>query len=347
MSGAEKHAKAASVAVIGMGNWGTTVAEIVARTGQDVAVYARESAQVEELNREHRNSRYTGEVILSDRLFGTHHMETAVQGKRLLLLCVPCQAARDALRQMAPVVDGSQVIVHCAKGIELGTHKRVSEIIREETMLRKIGVLSGPNIAPEILGGAPAASVVASRYEVVVGEAQRAFKGDQFMLFSSTDVVGLELCGALKNILAIAAGMVSEMGFGVNTFAFLITRGLAEIQRLGLVLGAERDTFQGLAGMGDVLATCSSPLSRNHQVGKRLARGEKLEDIVASLGMVAEGVKTTRAAYELSNIHRVEMPITHAIHHIIEGQWTIQDAVKNLMRRQPLNEKLVSKNMGG
>ncbi len=335
----------ASYAVIGLGNWGTTVAELIARAGHDVVAWARDEAQVDELTREHRNSKYTGEFILSEKLYATTDLEQAVKGRRLILFCIPSQGARDVLGQMAPMVDGSQILVHCVKGLEQGSFKRISEIIREETMVRKLGVLCGPNIAPEILKGAPAASVVASRYEIVTEVTKDAFRFSRFMIYESTDVVGLELAGALKNILAIAAGMVSELNFGVNTFAFLLTRGLAEIQRLGMHLGAERETFQGLAGMGDVIATCSSPLSRNHQVGRRLARGEKLDEIVQSLGMVAEGVKTTKAAWDLAQVYKVEMPITEAMYRIIEGQWTIQEAVSELMQREGRSEAQASQKL--
>jgi glycerol-3-phosphate dehydrogenase (NAD(P)+) len=224
------------------------------------------------------------------------------------------------------------MVVHGTKGFELESHRRMSEIICEETCARQIGALSGPNIAAEIAQGKPAATVIASAFPRVVKASRRALSSEQLMVFASADVAGVEICGALKNVVAIAAGMADELRVGDNAKAFLVTRGMMEMMRLAAALGAEPMTLTGLAGIGDLMVTCASPLSRNHRIGAALARGERLEEAILGLGMVAEGVYASRAARTLAREHDIELPLLARIDRILHEGLAPRDALDELMR---------------
>lgn len=320
--------------VIGGGSWGTTVAHLLSLGGCDVTFWMRNAENAEEINQTHRNTRYSGDIVLSDRIRATTDLEAALRASPLIFLVVTSASARQVLHDIGPYLDGSQILIHCIKGFEHVTYKRISTIIREETCCRKVGVLSGPNLAKEILLGHPGATVIASPFDEVVRQAQDALISPRFRVYGHRDVVGVEVAGALKNIIALASGMSSGLGFQYNTESLLLTRGLVEITRFGLEMGAQASTFRGLAGMGDLIATCSSSLSRNYQVGYRIAKGETLAQVLESLGYVAEGVPTTRSVYHMSRDMGVSMPITECIYQILEGHLSPPDAIENLMIRE-------------
>lgn len=319
------------VAVLGGGSWGTTLAQLCALAGGRVRFWMRDRETVREI-REHRtNRRYTGPAALAAGIEPTDDLAEAVGGARLVLAVVPSAAARLVIRELGAVVLADQIVVHATKGLELETGWTLSRIVREETAIRKLGVLSGPNIAPEILAGLPAATVVASDYPEVVDVTQRALTGPRFRVYANDDVIGVELGGALKNIIAIASGIVTGLGLGENARSLLMTRGLAEMARFAVHRGARLLTLAGLAGMGDLVVTCASPYSRNYRVGLGLARGQALPDILRELGMVAEGVRTTRVVHALAAREGLHMPITAALARVLEGELDVLRAIAELM----------------
>lgn len=323
-----------NVGVIGGGSWGTTIAHLISQNDCNVKFWMRNADTADEINRTHRNPKYSGDIALSPRIEATTDLAAVIQQCPLLFLVVTSASVRDVLHEMGKSLTGAHSLVHCIKGFEHSTYKRVSEIILEETCVRKLGVLSGPNLAKELLMGYPGATVVASPFEEVVRSAQHALISPIFRVYGHRDVVGAELAGALKNIIALASGMASGFGFQHNTQSFLLTRGLVEITRFGLQYGAQAHTFRGLAGMGDLIATCSSDLSRNYQVGYRLAKGETIDQILATLDYVSEGVPTTRSVYQMSRDQAIEMPIAHAVYHILYEGLPPREAIDRLMARE-------------
>ncbi len=323
-----------AVGVIGAGSWGTTRAKILGENGRRTLLWAREEEVSRELGERHTNERYLPGVTLPAAVEGTSDLERVCRSCGLMLLVVPSQYVRGVAHEMGAWVGGEQMIVHCVKGLEQQTRKRTSEIVREETCVRKIGVLAGPNLAREIAAQNPAGTLVASKFEEVVEKAQAALSNHYFRVWGGRDVVGAEVGGAFKNVVALAAGMVDGLGLGDNTKALLITRGLNEMARLGAAMGADWVTFGGMAGIGDLMATCFSPLSRNHQVGQRLAKGETLAEIQASMFMVAEGVKTTAAVYAFARERRLDLPIVDAVHAVLYRGQSFVEALRGLMSRE-------------
>jgi len=323
------------VAVLGAGNWGTTVAVLVAAAGRRVTLWTHSAAQRDEINDHRRNRRYTGETELPQTLRATCDLREAVEPAHLVVPVIPSKAFREVAAKLGEVVRPDHMLVHGTKGLEPGTHLRMSEILRQETCVRQLGVLSGPNLAGEILQGQPAGTVIASRFPRVVAEGQKALSSVRLRVFANEDVTGVEYAGAFKNVVAIAAGMASAMGMGENARAMLVTRGISEIARLGVALGAQPLTFFGMAGFGDLVATCSSPESRNHRVGAALARGDTLETAQQKLGMVAEGVNTARVAYELLRARGIESPLLEAVYRVVHEGLTPQQALQELMSRKP------------
>lgn len=320
------------MAVLGGGNWGTTLAQLCAIAGSEVRFWMRNEEVVREI-REHRtNRRYAGETLLSSSISPTCDLRAAVTGARLVLAVIPSSASREVIRELGTLIQGDQIFVHATKGIEYDTGHTISRMVRDETAIKKLGVLSGPNIAPEILRGLPSATVVASHYPEVVQVAQRALTSPRFRVYANDDVMGVELGGALKNIIAIGSGIVSGLGLGENTRGLLMTRGLSEIARFATHHGARALTLAGLAGMGDLVVTCSSQHSRNYRVGLGLAQGLPLSQILASLGMVAEGVRTTRIVHALAAREGLYMPITEALYRVLEGQLDVMAALEWLMQ---------------
>lgn len=323
------------VAVLGAGNWGTTLAHLAGANGHDVRLWAREEATCRVINEEHRHPSAAPGLSLDVRVVAHTDLRSCVREARCVMLVVPAQSFREVARALGDHLAPSQVVLHATKGIELGSHLRMTEILAEETCAKIVGVLGGPNLAREIARGEPAGTVLASRFPRAVAVARNVFGSPRFMVFRSDDVVGVELAGALKNVVALAAGMAKGMGLGENAKAFLIARGLAEISALAAAMGARQNTLAGLAGVGDLIATCASSESRNHRVGVALARGDSLAVAVAALGMVAEGVPTATAAAELATRYGVETPLLHKVRCVLHEGLAPRDALEQLLALRP------------
>ncbi|MBI5876564.1 MAG: NAD(P)-dependent glycerol-3-phosphate dehydrogenase [Chloroflexi bacterium] len=324
------------VCIIGTGSWGTTLAIVFARAGQNVSLWARSRDESDALNTRRENLDFLPGIAFPLTVHVTHDLAEAVRGARICLAVVPSQTFRDNIRQARPYLGSDQIIVSAAKGIELGTLQRMSEILRAE--LPHIDpahfvALSGPNLAREIAAGLPASTVAASPDENAAREVQQRLNSPLFRIYTHNDVTGVELAGALKNVYAIAAGAADALNVGENAKATLLTRALAEMTRLGAALGANPLTFAGLAGIGDLMCTCHSPHSRNHTLGERLARGEKLAEIQSGTHMVAEGVTTARAARALAAAHGIEMPLVEQVHAVLFADKSPRQAIGDLMGR--------------
>ena len=302
-------------AVLGAGSWGTTFAKVLADAGNDVTIWARREQVAAAIRSAGSNPDYLPHLRLPARVSATSDAAKAIVGAELVVLAVPSQTLRSNLVEWAGYIDADATLVSLMKGIELGSTKRMSEVIVETTGVTadRVAVVSGPNIAPEIAEEQPAATVVACTDEDRALRVQRAITTGYFRPYTNDDVIGCELGGAVKNVIALAYGIATAMGLGDNTRAMLITRGLAETARLGVALGADPLTFAGLAGMGDLVASCCSPLARNRTFGEHLGRGETLEQAQAATRQTAEGVKSCRSIRDLARAHGVEMPITEQV----------------------------------
>lgn len=319
------------VGVIGAGSWGTTLAKVSAENGHDTLLWARRPELAGAISEERANNAYLPGVTLPESLNTTSDLEHVTRHGDLLLLVVPSHGLRDIARELGQFANGGQCLIHATKGLEQVTHKRMSEVLREETCVRKIGVLAGPNLARELAQCGPAGTLVASAYDEVFHKGHSALGNHYFRVYWGSDVVGAEVGGAFKNVVALAAGVLSGLGFGENSRALLLTRGLSEMTRLGRSMGADPVTFSGMAGVGDLIATCSSSLSRNFQVGSRLAGGESLRDIQTDMSMVAEGVKTALAVDQFCAQHRLELPIAQAIHRLLYAGGSVPQLLTDLM----------------
>jgi len=320
------------VAVIGAGSWGTTLANHLAEKSYDVSLWTYEKALADEINRTSINSTFLPGIPLSHNMQATNSFEEAVKKARYILNVVPTQFTRSVFQSVEKFIPKEAIIVSASKGIEHGTLSTVSSILKELTG-RKTAVLSGPSFAEEVIKKLPTAVTIAADDNDTGMILQDVFNSEYFRVYTNTDVLGVELGGALKNVMAIASGISDGLGLGASTRAALITRGLAEMIRLGKAMGAKEKTFGGLSGLGDLVLTCTGTLSRNHSVGYRLGRGETLNDIVSNMKMVAEGVATSKSAYELSKKHNVEMPIVEKIYRVINENKNPTDAVRELMTR--------------
>jgi len=320
------------VAVIGAGSWGTTVAHLAAANAATV-LWARRDEVADEITREHRNSRYLPDYELHPELRATSSMAEAVGGADVLVMGVPTHGFRATLTEAAEHLRPWVPVVSLAKGFEQGTRLRMTQLISDVVPGHPAGVLTGPNLAKEILAGYPAASVIAMSDLIVAQRLQELLSGDTFRVYTNPDVIGSEVGGALKNVVALASGMADGLGLGDNTRAAVITRGLAELTRLGVALGGDPLTLAGLAGMGDLVATCISPQSRNRHVGEQLGRGRHIDEIVAEMQMVAEGVKAAPVAVELAHELGVEMPIAQQVALVCSGSATAVDAYRGLLTR--------------
>jgi glycerol-3-phosphate dehydrogenase (NAD(P)+) len=328
-----------TVAVLGSGSWGTALAVHLARIGHDVRLWGRDPALVDEMRHRRANAVYLPDINFPDSLAPTDSLADALRDARLVVVAVPSHGMRAILQDSADAVRADALVVSAAKGIEESTMLRMSQLIASEwPRASEVAVLSGPSFASELARELPTAVVVASESSRAAEHVQREFRSASLRLYGSSDVVGVEIGGALKNIIAIAAGAVEGLGLGHNALAALLTRGLAEISRLAVALGGQRDTLSGLAGLGDLVLTCTGHLSRNRHVGVELARGRSLADILASTKMVAEGVRTTHAALALGARHGVELPIAAQIAAVLEGRRDPTTAVWELMGRQQKNE---------
>ena len=322
-----------TVAVVGAGSWGTAVAGLCQRKA-DVVLWARRPEIAEEVMVEHTNSTYLPGYVLPRGVRATSDLEEAVAGVDVLVLGVPSHGFRGVLEESAPFVGRGIPVVSLAKGVEQGTLLRMTEVVQQVLPESPVGVLTGPNLAKEVAAAQPAASVVAFSDLRLAERLMAVFGTSLFRVYTNDDVVGCEVAGALKNVVAIAVGMAHGMGFGDNTKASLITRGLAELSRIGVALGGRPLTFSGLAGMGDLVATCSSPQSRNRAVGVALGGGTTIEQVVAEMNMVAEGVKTSRAVVDLARRVGLDLPIAEAVAGVCHEGWTVAHALDSLLARQ-------------
>jgi glycerol-3-phosphate dehydrogenase (NAD(P)+) len=329
------------VAVIGAGSWGTALGIVAARRGHDVCLWSRNADVVESINSQHVNAVYMPETQVPERVRATGEISEALEEAELVILAAPSHATRAILAAMVPVVNPEIIFVSATKGIEIDTGKRISQIVDEvigEKFSPRFVCLSGPSFAKEVVEKHPTAVVAASSSGEIGRIIQRELSSETLRIYTNDDVVGTELGGSVKNVMAIAAGMVAGLGFGTNSIAALVTRGLAEMTRLALKEGAKLETLMGLAGLGDLVLTCTGNLSRNLYVGKELGKGRTMEQITSGMKEVAEGVKTTQALKRLATRLGVEMPITNEVHAVLYEGATAQDAAANLMTR-PLREE--------
>jgi glycerol-3-phosphate dehydrogenase (NAD(P)+) len=328
------------IAIIGAGSWGTALAIVAARAGHDVTLWSRDPDVVDSINHDRVNFRHLSSASIPDRVTATNKIAVAVHEASLVLLAAPSHAARDLLTRMAPALNYSPIIVSVSKGIEIETGKRISEIVQEViTSSNPFVCLSGPSFAKEVVAGQPTAVVAASKDAVAARTVQADLSFENLRIYTNTDVVGAELGGSVKNVMAIAAGMTTGLGLGSNSLAALITRGLAEITRLARREGAQLETLMGLAGLGDLVLTCTGSLSRNRFVGEQLGKGLSLAEISAGMNEVAEGIKTTLAVKQLADRAGLEMPITNEVKGVLYDGKSVRDAVAELMGR-PLREEV-------
>lgn len=320
------------VSVLGAGSFGTTIAHLVSRNAPTV-LWARSETTADEVNREHRNSRYLPDYAIAPEVRATTSIEEAVREADVVVMGVPSVGMRDVLAEVQRWIRPWVPLVSLAKGLEPGSNLRMTEVIRDVLPEHRAGVLTGPNLSKEILAGYAAASVIAFDDMELARQLQEVFHCGVFRVYTNPDVIGCELGGALKNVIAIASGMGDGLGVGDNTRAAVITRGLAELMRLGVAMGGRAETFSGLAGMGDLIATCMSKQSRNRYVGEQLGRGRTIDEISAEMNQVAEGVKSSRVVMDLGAIHGVELPISREVFGVLYEGRTAIDAYRGLTPR--------------
>ena len=332
------------IAVLGAGSWGSVLAKVLVENGHEVALWSNSQAQVDELNQQHTNAKYLPNLIYPEALKATTDLKAAVKDAGTVLFVVPTKVIRLVAQQLIEVLEelGTKpLIVHASKGLELGSHKRISEVIAEEipTKYRSgMVVLSGPSHAEEVARQDITLITAASEDLANAKKVQALFMNDYLRIYTNSDVVGVETGAAFKNVIAIGAGALHGLGYGDDAKAALMTRGLAEISRLGVSFGADPLTFIGLSGVGDLIVTCTSVHSRNWRAGNQLGQGKSLEDVIANMGMVIEGINTCKAAYELAQQKGIEMPITQAIYNVLYKQADIKSEIANLMQREGKTE---------
>jgi glycerol-3-phosphate dehydrogenase (NAD(P)+) len=326
------------VVVLGAGSWGTTVAHLAAHN-TPTTLWARRSDVADEINTSHTNSRYLADFTLHGALVATDDLSAAVGCADVLVMGVPSSGFRETLQAVEQHLRPWVPVVSLAKGLEQGTHLRMTQVIQEELPGHPYGVLTGPNLAKEILSEYAAAAVIAMSDATVAARLQGLFATDLFRVYTNQDVIGSELGGALKNVIALASGMADGLGAGDNTRAAVITRGLAELTRLGVAMGGQPETFSGLAGMGDLLATCISSQSRNRHVGEELGKGKSIEQITEEMNQVAEGVRTAKVVLELAEQYGVDMPITAEVAEVVAGTAPAKIAYRGLLKRTVSSER--------
>ena len=327
-----------NVAVIGSGSWGTALAIILTKYDHQVKIWARSQAAVDEINSKHTNEKYLPGVTLPETLTATTDREAALEGAEIVISAVPSRAVRQTMTDFAPYFKPGTVIVNVAKGLEDGSLLRLSQVIQECVPRCQVCVLSGPSHAEEVAREIPTTCLIASENEEVAKMVQKEFMNPKFRIYTSTDVIGVEMGAALKNVMALAAGMNDGLGFGDNSKAALMTRGIAEMKRLGIAMGGKAETFAGLSGIGDLIVTCTSMHSRNRRAGILLGQGKSLEETLAEVKMVVEGVNTVQAACHLAEKYHVDLPITQAINDVLFHGKDTQTAVLELMTREGKSE---------
>ncbi|OCI31140.1 NAD(P)H-dependent glycerol-3-phosphate dehydrogenase [Oerskovia enterophila] len=338
------HPSPVTAAVLGSGAWGTTFAAVLADAGCEVRLWGRNADVAADVNATRHNSAYLPGIELPAGLTATTDAAAALAGAQLVVVAIPSQSARATLAPLREHLAEGAVAVSLMKGVELSTDRRMSEVVAEVwgLPLDKVAVVSGPNLAREIAEHQPTATVVSANDPETARFVAAACSSSYFRPYTNSDVVGVELCGAVKNVIALAVGIAQGRGFGYNTTATVITRGLVEITRLGLALGADAETFSGLAGMGDLVATCTSPLSRNHTLGKHIGQGMSLEEAVAATGGTAEGVKSCRSVLELAQKVGVDMPITAGVVAVLHEGMPVDDMARGLLARPQKSEGVTS-----
>lgn len=327
-----------NIAVIGSGSWGTALAIILIKYDHQVKIWARSQAAVDEINSKHTNEKYLPGVILPETLTATTDRTAALEGAEIVISAVPSSAVRQTMIDFAPYFKPGTVIVNVAKGLEDGSLLRLSQVIEECVPQCEVCVLSGPSHAEEVAREIPTTCLIASENEEVAKMVQTEFMNPKFRIYTSTDVIGVEMGAALKNVMALAAGMNDGLGFGDNSKAALMTRGIAEMKRLGIAMGGKAETFAGLSGIGDLIVTCTSMHSRNRRAGILLGQGKSLEETLAEVKMVVEGVNTVQAACHLAEKYHVDLPITQAINDVLFNGKDNQTAVLELMTRAGKSE---------
>ena len=321
----------ATVAVLGGGSWGTVVAHLVSQNCRSVRMWSRSEEDVRKFNSTRVNLKYAPGMQLDSKVFATSSLSQAFEGGvHSILWVLPSQVCRSMAQEVAPLIRGDEILIHATKGIESESMKRISQVLGEELPLRRLGVMSGPNLAHEIARGEPAATVVASAFDEVCEAGRFLLSSPQFRIYAERDLVGVEWAGVLKNILAIAAGVLDGLKLGANSRSMLITLGLKEMVRFGVFMGAQEETFLGLAGIGDILATCGSPESRNYKVGFRLAQGDGIQQILQDLGSTAEGVRTAQSVFEFARKNRISMPLTESVCQLIAGKGSAHEIIQGL-----------------
>lgn len=320
-----------NVAVLGGGSFGSVIANIIALNGHKTLLWMRDSEQVTSLNTLHENVTYLPGYKLDENVVATDDLAAAVDDVDLIFVAVPSSSFRDVVRQMKPLIHEDVILVSLTKGIEAKTFALMSQILAEETDNTQIAVLSGPNLAKEIASESPTGAVVASKNPAVVIEVQEVLRSEDFRVYSNSDMLGVELGGSLKNIYAIIAGLAEAVGMGQNTNAMLITRSLTEMARFGVKLGADPMTFLGLSGVGDLIVTCSSPLSRNFRVGKALGEGKDIDEVISEMDQVAEGVNTLKQVKEKADELDVNMPLVNGLYEIVYNNHTVDHIIRSLM----------------
>ncbi len=334
------------IAVLGPGSWGTALSQVLNDNGHEVRIWGNVPEQIAEINENHTNKRYFSDVVLDDKITGYNDLSAALAGIDAILFVVPTKVTRLVAKQVAEVLDHKVVVMHASKGLEQGTHERISTILEEEIpadLRSEVVVVSGPSHAEETIVRDLTLITAASKNLEDAKYVQELFSNDYFRLYTNDDVIGVETAAALKNVIAVGAGALHGLGFGDNAKAAIITRGLAEITRLGVTMGANPMTYIGLSGVGDLIVTGTSIHSRNWRAGDALGRGEKLADIEANIGMVIEGVSTTKVAHELAEMLSVDMPIVDTIYNVIYQNADIRESIIKLMRREgrPENEYII------
>jgi len=329
------------IVVLGAGSWGTALSIVLADNGHDCLVWSHRKDQADEINNQHSNEKYLPGTILPTTLKATSSLEEAAGHGRIIVMAVPTKGIREVCRNLKEMIQEPMLFVHVSKGIEPDSLKRISEVIREEVpshLIEDVVVLSGPSHAEEVVLRHPTTVTAACEEMMYAEKVQDLFMNGHFRVYTNSDVIGVEIGGALKNIIALGAGISDGLGYGDNAKAALITRGLAEIARLGTKIGAKPLTFSGLTGIGDLIVTCTSVHSRNWRAGNLLGKGMKLDEVLEQMGMVVEGVRTTKAAYQLSELHQVPMPITKALYSVLFEQVDPKIAVDQLMDRVKKHE---------
>ena len=327
-----------TVSVIGAGSWGTAIADLLAKKGLLVKLWIREEELLDKIKITKENYMYLPEVVLADNIIFSGDLEYCCQGSHIVVIAVPSHFVRGIAKTIKPFLKKEQIIVNLAKGIENDTLLRMSQIIEECIPDNPVGVLSGPSHAEEVAKGVPTALVASSIHKVTAEKIQDTFMCSRLRVYTNPDIIGVELGGALKNVIALCAGILEGLGFGDNTKAALMTRGITEMSRLGEAMGAKKNTFSGLSGIGDLIVTCSSMHSRNRRAGMDIGHGKTLEEVLAGTNMVVEGVKATKSAYQLAGKLNIEMPITNELYGVLYEKKDVSQSVNNLMIRTKKHE---------